>query len=216
MCGASPHLPQKPSISTVARAAENPALAAAAPGCKNCSSHDLMKRNLNWINDQKPDKVFLVGRWSSYIEGWIRDGSLQAEHHFLKDKEFSVEKIIRDKDTRLAILSSGLLRTLGSIKANEVYIIDQPMDFAEIGFRSMYRNLSFPKDKLMKYNSSRFNMLKDLGFGKIIDIPSLFCNAKECYVRRDGILIYEDDNHLSSYGAKLVWDELAHTIGSPR
>lgn len=182
----------------------------------NCSSPQTLKNYLDWINDQKPDKVFLVGRWSLYIEGWIREGSLQPAHHFLKTKEFDEKKILSDKDTRLTILSSGLLRTLGSIKAAEVYIIDQPMDFAEIGFRSMYRSLSFPRDRLVNYNSSRFNMLKDLGFGEVIDIPSLFCDAKECYVRRDGILIYDDDNHLSSYGAKIVWDELTHTIGSPQ
>ena len=181
----------------------------------NCSSPQTLKNYLDWINDQKPDKVFLVGRWSLYIEGWIREGSLQRAHHFLKAKEFDEQKILSDKDTRLTILSSGLLRTLGSIKANEVYIIDQPMDFSEIGFRSMYRSLSFPRDKLVNYNSSRFNMFKNLGFGRVIDIPSLFCDVKECYVRRDGILIYDDDNHLSSYGAKLVWDELMHTIGSP-
>ena len=181
---------------------------------RNCSSPQTLKNYLDWINDQNPDKVFLVGRWSLYIEGWIREGSLQAAHHFLKDKEFDEEKILSDKDTRLTILRSGLLRTLDSIKANEIHIIDQPMDFAEIAYRSMYRSLSFPREKLMNYNLSRFNMFRDLNFSSVIDIPSLFCDARECYVRRDGILIYSDDNHLSSYGAKLVWDELTHIIGS--
>jgi hypothetical protein len=177
----------------------------------NCSSPQTLIHYLDWINKKKPDKVLLIGRWSFYIEGF---GSLR-NHRRYKKEVVSDEKIINEKLARIKTLRDGFLLTIDSIMAMKVFIINQPMDFHEIGVHSMYERISIPKVELSSYNSSRFAFFNNLGYKDIVDIASLFCNEQECYSRRDGMLIYEDDNHLSSYGAKLVWDKLGQVISPP-
>lgn len=178
----------------------------------NCASHNTLQRHLEWINAQNPEKILLVGRWSLYIEGFVREGKLQTAHHFLRDQGTDQAKIIHDKNLRKDILLSGLKRTLRALKAKEVYLVDQPMDFAEVGYRAMLRSPSISRKMLSNYNSSRHEVLSNIHHPKLIDLSKLFCNEVDCYTRLGGNMLYDDDNHLSAYGSSIVWEKLLHPI----
>ena len=175
---------------------------------KNCSNANTLESYLEWINKKNPDIVFLVGRWSLYMEGWIREGSLQAAHHFLKDEKSEQQKIINDKYLRQTILSKALQRTVNSIIAKDIYLINQPMDFAEIGYRSMLRKNSFSRSSLEKFNAGRFDALSSIINAKILDASELFCDINICYTKDNSRMLYSDDNHLSDWGAKIIWQQL--------
>lgn len=175
---------------------------------KNCSKYNTLENYLEWINNKNPDVVLLVGRWSLYLEGWIREGSLQMEHHFLKDRSAEWQQIVADKSVRQKVLVDGFKRTLKKIRARDIYIVNQPMDFAEVGYRSMFHESSFSKASLESYNSSRFNLLASIDDVKIIDLSGLFCESLVCFTRDNGQMIYSDDNHLSAWGAKVAWEKL--------
>jgi hypothetical protein len=46
----------------------------------------------------------------------------------------------------------------------------------------------------------------------VLDIKQLFCDPSTCATRRQGTLLYKDDNHLSPFGASLVWGAIAQAV----
>lgn len=183
---------------------------------KNCSNGNTLGNYLEWINSKNPDLVLLVGRWSLYLEGFIREGSLQAAHHFLQDGTVEQNRVVTDRSVRKKMLVDALERTITNLKAKDVYLINQPMDFAEIGYRAMLGSPSFPRSSLEGYNSTRVDVLLSVKNVKILDASDLFCDSSVCYTQDSGRMLYVDDNHLSSWGAKRVWDELLVPLLSER
>jgi hypothetical protein len=46
----------------------------------------------------------------------------------------------------------------------------------------------------------------------IYDPVPLFCNQNECIASKNDVLLYFDSDHLSSYGADIVIDDLLRTV----
>ncbi len=62
------------------------------------------------------------------------------------------------------------------------------------------------------YRNLVFSIIKDYPTVKIFDAPAYLCDKEWCWAKKDGILLYRDDNHLSLEGARLIGSELRKTI----
>lgn len=75
---------------------------------------------------------------------------------------------------------------------------------------------SIPKSQYLKrqerfiYNVNKIaSQYKNI---KVIDTQNIFCDSNECFAKKNGELLYFDDNHLNLNGAKLQATEIARQI----
>jgi peptidoglycan/LPS O-acetylase OafA/YrhL len=60
------------------------------------------------------------------------------------------------------------------------------------------------------YLDSVYEVLKDFPTVKIVDLPSVLCDAEYCHAMRDGVLLYKDDIHLSTAGSHYIGPFFKH------
>ncbi len=69
------------------------------------------------------------------------------------------------------------------------------------------------KDDWSKIYSAKESLLKELPVEvKVVDPANLFCDKRDCYVVKDGIALYFDDDHMSVRGAEMVAKEVLELI----
>ena len=69
------------------------------------------------------------------------------------------------------------------------------------------------KEDWSKIYSAKESLLKELPEEvKVFDPSDLFCDKRDCYVVKDGIALYFDDDHMSVRGAEMVAKEVVKLI----
>lgn len=172
---------------------------------RGCSAPNSLVPYLDWINKQNADVVILTARWSLYLNGSFRGGLLEPSHHFLKDTFIDEDLIIKDPEIRRTILEQALQRTITALKAKHVVILDQPMDYANIRYKTMVREGKVSRSVLEPFNSSRYEVFSKLKSIDVISPNDTLCDDQSCFTRFENKMIYSDDNHLTSFGASIVW-----------
>ncbi len=71
----------------------------------------------------------------------------------------------------------------------------------------VYRNRMFLYRSLIEQVSTSLN------FMSVADLESVFCNEASCNGRRDGQLLYADDNHLNIFGSNRVAPAILNALG---
>lgn len=183
----------------------------------NCSETKILSDYAAYINTLSPDAVVLVGRWTLYLNGWTKGGRLQHAHHFLSavDGQVSPPSV----QYRREMLEQQLRKTATLLSGHaKVYILTQPPDLAQFVFSKVLRfNYATPLNKTLAWHKEElalFDSLTGDPHFEILDTKRYFCDNGMCRTRKDGALLYFDDNHLSALGASMVWSMLEQKLVS--
>lgn len=134
-------------------------------------------------------------------------------HHFITDLDDGDELFSESKN----VLRKKLDETVDYLSANStVVIVSQPPDLNGFGFKQVLRsNFDAIKRAIFDWHSGEYEILskirKDTGVN-VIDSKKFFCSEEICRTRKDGRLLYMDDNHLSRLGADLLWRRITHSL----
>lgn len=175
---------------------------------RNCKDLESLRRYENYILTASPAKVFLVGRWTLYANGWWTNGRPQKANHFLADEATSPDQVDLMEKSRAAMMRSmvGLVKMLKS--SADVYFITQPFDLAFLSRRQRIAAESLDRSAARDWHSAEEHLAQALSAAGaiIMDTKALFCTPTDCLLKRDDIYLYRDDNHLSPFGAKAQFD----------
>lgn len=112
------------------------------------------------------------------------------------------------------------------MRKNVVVVIDNPMLYFDpkqcavrpfrITENNLRRDCSIAAqeylDKERNYRDAVFNATKNYPNVKVLDSAAVFCDENRCSVLRDGHMLYDDNNHLSVHGTRLLTEKLARMI----
>ncbi|MCG8314448.1 MAG: acyltransferase [Pseudomonadales bacterium] len=175
---------------------------------KNCTQRGTLTSYASYIRSLNPDLIILAGRWSLYLNGHYSEGELQKAHHFLMREGYTKEEILENQNTRFKVLLSALHGTFDFFSMHQVAVLDQPIDFGYTEKRKLVKYPSIPEDL-----SKHWNHMKDSLLSKLIDVDilsskNLFCEEGVCETQRNNVMLYRDNNHVTNFGSKIIWDEL--------
>jgi len=164
----------------------------------------LGRRVERFIQQHEFDAILLVGRFSLYEKGWIRNGKLRSTTHFLSNA--SIEGVDAEHSAR--VLRLGLIETVERLVT---------MSRARILFALPTPNLPQTPERYKKHDLavSRKAYLADRKFVDdlarelpqqvtVFDPVDAICGPSECPAWSPKGWLYRDDTHLSPLGqAKL-------------
>lgn len=181
----------------------------------NCSDPAVLGHYAGFIQSLKPDSVILVGRWTLYLNGFIKAGLPQAQHHFLSDGDD--QAALTSATYRIDMMARHLQETIGLFSPHaQVIVLTQPIDLASFNYREVeHTNFAAPASAILAWHHAELEMFSRLAPDpkvKVVDVKKLFCNDQACRTRVDGTLLYADDNHLSAFGSRIVWQSLGDSI----
>jgi peptidoglycan/LPS O-acetylase OafA/YrhL len=192
-----------------------PSLVGAAPmqharGDFPCTA--VADRVMALIHDQHIRHVLLVSRWDTYISGWERGGietaqdltisytdggmTYRGDEAFTRALEETVRRLqAMDVDVWLMEQVPPQLVSVPSALAKAVYLGRDPLSLrrplADVEIRRASAEAAF----------AELRRIADVSF---IDPAQKFCpNRAPCAIAAQGHSLYEDNNHLTVYGA--VW-----------
>jgi peptidoglycan/LPS O-acetylase OafA/YrhL len=192
-----------------------PSLVGAAPmqhaaGDFPCTA--IAERVMTLIRDAHIRHVLLVSRWDTYISGWERGGietaqdltisyteggvTTRADEAFSRSLEETVRRLqAMDVDVWLMEQVPPQLVSVPSALAKAVYFGRDPLalrrPFADVEVRRASAEAAFME----------LRRVADVSF---IDPAEKFCpNGGPCAIAAQGHSLYEDNNHLTVYGA--IW-----------
>lgn len=173
---------------------------------RNCDSIETMPRYRDYIAAFEPAQVILVGRWTIYQQGWYRHGKLEEATHFLTREAGAVALLDAAQST--AALEAGLRATIDGFADLPVTVLGQP---AELNFLTDYdriRRTELARDGVAAWHAPETEMLERLdGLDGVVTLSlrDIMCSDVACPLRRDGLALYSDDNHLSPAAAQGYW-----------
>ncbi len=159
------------------------------------------------IQTQRISHVFLVAQWSSADQLTIPViGPSKSNEPMRRALETDREAQTMLSDTLKTLRNAG----------SKVYIVQdnpiQPYDVADVVIvaTSQHRSidgLGVEKD-VATYKASKVDMdfrrAEDLGQISYVETRDLLCPASFCPIAKNGLAIYYDTNHLSSFGASIL------------
>lgn len=131
---------------------------------------------------------------------------------------------------RKIVWETGMRKTLDlfSHKKSIVFVIDNPdLDFEPrtcvagrpLRINDYRKDCYIAKEQYLSRSSTYrhlvLSVLKDYPNVKVFDMANYFCDDQHCVAKKDGKVLYLDDNHLSLAGAELVANDLINLLLSP-
>ena len=193
-----------------------------------------MYRYLETRNDI--EYIILVARWAFYLEsGRFNNGEGGVEpdetiHFGLEPDERPSPAVYQN---RIAEFSAAYTESLTRLaESGKKLILVYPIPEAGWDVPRYVRNYYFDNpasaflsstgstsyDAYRARNDNSYEALNSIGeYPNLIRVypENIFCNAEvkhRCIVQKDGSLLYMDDDHLSSAGARLVTNEIMQHI----
>ena len=181
-----------------------------ATNMTNCNNSNTMLGYAEYINKLNPDVVILSSRWAMYLNGWKRKGVLLKAHHFLTDSVANIHKVKQSAQFRANLIEEGLYKTLDYLNAKKTFILISPPDLADIGMNKQIRNIgTIPYSYISAYNKAADVLFKNKNEFNVINSKNYFCEKSSCNIFKNGNALYEDDgNHVTSYGSRIIWQEI--------
>lgn len=155
--------------------------------------------------------VILRGYWSSHLSGTL----ISSKHKDLTGYEL-IKQHWRDTFEEMNRLNKTLVVVLDNVDAtfnplnrcvkvqryslNPKYGQTCMLTYGEIN-QEQYEMREFLRSEAKKWSNV-----------KIIDAWEALCDQKGCYLVKEGVPYYRDNNHLSVYGNVLVWDLIARQL----
>jgi len=179
----------------------------------NCTRLGQLDRYLEYIISSNPSDVVLVGRWTYYLDGWVREGHKALADVYLYDSQ---TKTRGSNDETRAALQRGLERTIARLSPQtRVFMLSQPIDLSYMTGRARLFSNEVSQPAFAKFHANEVALELDLAAAtqvQVIDVKPLFCSDESCLTRVDGWPLYFDDNHLLPRGEKMVWELIVASI----
>ncbi len=182
------------------------------PGAPSgCSKLSALEHYADYVASLKPDTVLLAGRWTLYLHGLQFEGVASKRHHYLSESDTG--RALPSLAERETVLARALRRTVSRFSAqSQVLVLAQVPDFASYGFRRIARqDFAEPLSALSEWHRSELRVLaglSDMPNTHVIDPKPVFCDSIVCATRDKGVLLYQDENHLSPAGGAKLWREV--------
>jgi hypothetical protein len=175
----------------------------------------LVEKQIEFIKKERPKKIFLVSRWSAYV-----DGDYDGRGMFYLGKHTN-DTI--DKEYTKKVYLEGIEKTIATYQAmgSEVYVmgqIPQQRFSAKEFYYLIYDEKKPVEDKklllkkysvsledhlnLQKNNRQFFESLQQKGLGQLIIPDDIFCRDGYCPLGTLERTYYRDKDHISNYGAE--------------
>ena len=189
----------------------------------NCSNKNLKK--LKKILASEKDSIFIFNfRTQVYIENnfYGRDTS-KWDYYYknengeigLDSKKFAEEYIslLKNNNSIVLIYPTPELSFDVSLELKKLLLKEK---FSSIDIKKSIENITEPYDKFYERSLNSFKFYDVIKNEKILKIyPSNFLCSKEanfCKTLDENGIFYEDDNHLSIYGSKILLNEIKGVI----
>lgn len=152
--------------------------------------------------------VIIINRIAQHYQGVIEEKDYQLDPPYL-----FVDRIFTERNQEYKeYLTSHMVNTICEFsKSNPVYLMRPVPELIKNVPKSMFRNThDHVKIKRNEYNQRQINvfMMQNEAAkrcsAKILDPIPYLCDSEYCYGDSNGIPLYFDDDHLSSYGAELI------------
>lgn len=184
----------------------------------------LSAREYEYVKENKIKKVFLVSRWSLYTDGEYGEKGMAG--YYLtsgQSKEATQEASRKVFESALAATVKAY-RELGA----KVYVVTQvPQQgvdpkrlyykLAILGIEDEEQRAKFVRglsvargrhEALQHYTKKLFNTYGSLGQIDLVDLDEFLCRDGVCLMGDGNQSYYRDDDHLNTYGARLLGDEI--------
>jgi peptidoglycan/LPS O-acetylase OafA/YrhL len=178
-----------------------------------CKDFKVLNDFARVIESLHPDTVVLASRWNNYLRGCVFEGRTLARQHFMMSDGHD-DKVLASLTYREDIFGRQLQAIVDRLSMHsQVLILTQPMDLAQRTFREVEASdLTVSRAEVDEWHApeqAMFSQLKLPPNAQIVDVKRLFCNEQGCATRLKGTLLYRDDNHLSPFCIKHVWQALS-------
>lgn len=175
----------------------------------NCNNEDVILSHANYINQLEPDIVVLTARWPLYLNGWQLKGTPQAMHHMLTDSDENISLVLNSASFREDLVLKKIKETVNYLSSEKVYVLISPPDLADIGLtKKILTSGVLDYSKIKPYNSIVKGMIDEKSVLDVIDTREYFCTAEVCRVAMNGYPLYDDDNHTSYLGSRIIWNNI--------
>lgn len=175
----------------------------------------LVEKQIEFVKKERPKKIFLVARWSAYV-----DGDYDGRGAFSLGKNYN-DPI--DKDYTKKVYLEGIEKTIATYQAlgSEVYIVGQipqqrysAKEFYYLIYdekksidekRLLLKKYSVSLEdhlKLQSNNRQIFGSLQEKGLGQVIIPDDIFCRDGYCPLGTLERTYYRDKDHISNFGAE--------------
>jgi peptidoglycan/LPS O-acetylase OafA/YrhL len=175
----------------------------------NCSDLQDTANVLDDILKQKPDLVVIAGRWSMYANGWIREGELEPETHYLTTSNI----LSANLESSRAAIESQLPKTVKKILMSGVNVLvikNPPILKHNINnYREFVEVTRLENEEFSKLTNDVISKISGM---EIFDPSSKLCSGEYCIAYSNDQPLYRDDNHLSSLGSMYFYDEIEKLI----
>lgn len=171
---------------------------------RNCAKPETLNRYRDYVLAGEPSKIFLVGRWSLYTNGWWRQGVLNSAAHYLTDLPSETAATVTAAHSE-AVLEKSLVSFVEHARSKTaIYFVTQPLDLNFLSRRQLVRMTNIDASAARDWHSGENALAERLmqAGANIIDTKTAFCSGGTCWLRKDGVQLYRDDNHLSQSGAE--------------
>ncbi|MCU4539385.1 acyltransferase family protein [Acinetobacter bereziniae] len=159
--------------------------------------------------------IIIIGRWSVYING--QSDPKRVSNNDNRPLMYFGENKYMSKSDLLNSFSKNLSKTLCEISRNNEVYINQPIpemgrDIPKTMSRLQLINqknidLSLPSDKYYKDNIEIRKIINDSAKQcgvTVLDPAEILCKKSKCIAQYNNRPIYQDGDHLSEYGNKLL------------
>lgn len=175
---------------------------------------ELVNKALELVKNKYPKTpVIIINRYSLYLHGYNEASPDLEPYFYFIDQEFPKRNAEYKSN-----LSKHMLNTVCEFtKTNPVYLltpipelkVNVPREVFNIeSMRYLNHNrVKIPLDEYNERQSDALNMqskaIKNCGVKVLNPLPYL-CDSNSCYGDSNGIPLYLDDDHLSSYGSEVI------------
>lgn len=175
----------------------------------------LVEKQIEFVKKERPKKIFLVARWSTYA-----DGDYDGRGMFYLGKHTN-DTI--DKDYTKKVYLEGIEKTIATYQGlgSEVYIVGQipqqrysAKEFYYLIYdekksidekQLLLKKYSISLEdhlKLQSNNRQIFESLQEKGLGQVIIPDDIFCRDGYCPLGTLERTYYRDKDHISNFGAE--------------
>ena len=178
----------------------------------NCQA--LNDRVFEFVRDRGIKKIVLVNRWVYYTGSISRKGI-----NYIARNPESTTINPQSSTSDLIWAIANTVEKYRNIGVEVVLVADNPQQLHNPldvirqgrGQEQYYFNASVSTDEHIRNQYAINVVLKQAG-GKYINLDASLCDAVKCPLVRDGHFLYSDSDHLSIYGASVVYAELVRAL----
>lgn len=212
-----------PAFDMVAQQKNIQGIYASLPGCpplfgvhsddlgRNMCEKDLELKVVNLLDSYPIQTVYLIANWAMYSEGNYMNGILQRPTHFISNEQ--AESL--DAASSKAVMESALAKTVAFFRQRNIeVVIVLGVPILPRAIQDLPVDYTMPLVEYHKQNSFMENMaekMREIDGVRTIKPSVYLCAGETCLTRKDGNVLYKDNNHISPAGAAFLAPLIANS-----